>query len=196
MVAGFALGLVYDVTLPAIQERRLQAKLDAYKAVFTDATDFTEDESLNQLIPEAPEKVFEAKGLTNISVDEVRIATDSAGNKLGYVVMVTTGEGYGGAITVLLGYTMDGTVNGIEILTISETAGLGAKAAEKSFKDQYAKKKVTEFVYTKTGVASDNEIDAISGATITTSAVTGAVNAGIAFITDLVETTIGGGQNE
>jgi len=196
MVAGFALGLVYDVTLPAIQERRLQAKLDAYKAVFSDAIDFKEDESLNQLIPEAPAKVFEAKGLSNIVIDEIRVATDGSGNKLGYVVMVTTGEGYGGAITVLVGYTMDGTVNGIEILTINETAGLGAKAAEKSFKDQYANKKVSEFIYTKTGAASENEIDAISGATITTSAVTGAVNAGIAFITDLVDTTIGGGQNE
>lgn len=195
MVAGFALGLVYDVTLPAIQERRLQAKLDAYKAVFTDAVDFKEDESLNQLIPEAP-AVLEAKGLSNIVVDEIRIATDGSGNKLGYVVMVTTGEGYGGAITVLVGYTMDGTVNGIEILTINETAGLGAKAAEKSFKDQYANKKVSEFIYTKTGAASVKEIDAISGATITTSAVTGAVNAGIAFITDLADTTIGGGQNE
>lgn len=196
MVAGFALGLVYDVTLPAIQERRLQAKLDAYKAVFTEATDFTEDESLNQLAQEAAGKVFEEKGLTNVAVDEVRIATDSTGNKLGYVVMATTQEGYGGAITVLVGYTMNGTVNGIEILTINETAGLGAKAAEKSFKDQYANKKVTEFVYTKTGAAKENEIDAISGATITTSAVTGAVNAGIAFITDLADTTIGGGQNE
>ncbi len=51
-------------------------------------------------------------------------------------------------------------------------------------------------MYTKTGAAKENEIDAISGATITTSAVTGAVNAGIAFITDLADTTIGGGQNE
>lgn len=196
MVAGFALGLIYEVTLPAIQERRLQAKLDAYKAVFTDAVDFVEDENLTQLALEAPEKVLEGKGLTNIVIDEVRIANDSAGEKLGYVVMATTGEGYGGAITVLVGVRMDGTVNAIEILTINETAGLGAKASEKSFKDQYASKNVREYVYTKTGATSENEIDAISGATITTSAVTGAVNAGIAFITDLADTTVGGGQNE
>lgn len=196
MVAGFALGLVYEVTLPAIEERRLQAKLNAYKTVFAEATDFTEDETLSQLALEAPQKVFEGKGYKNIAVDEIRVAKDSDGNKLGYVVMATTQEGYGGAITVLVGYTMDGIVNGIEILTINETAGLGAKAAEKSFKDQYANKQVKEFVYTKTGASADNEIDAISGATITTSAVTGAVNAGIAFITDLADTTIGGGQNE
>lgn len=196
MVAGFALGLVYEVTLPAIQERRLQAKLDAYKTVYADAAAFEEDEALNLLAEEAPQKVLEAKGYENISIDEIRIAKDSAGNKLGYVVMTTTQEGYGGAITVLVGYTMDGVVNEIEILTINETAGLGAKAAQKSFKNQYANKQVKEFVYTKTGASGENEIDAISGATITTSAVTGAVNAGITFITDLADTTVGGGQNE
>lgn len=196
MVAGFALGLVYEVTLPAIQERRLQAKLDAYKTVYGEAADFAEDETLNQLLVESSQKVLEDKGYENIQIDEVRMAVDGAGNKLGYIVLVTTQEGYGGAITVLVGYTMDGVVNGIEILTLNETAGLGAKAAEKSFKDQYANKQVKEFVVTKTGASSEDEIDAISGATITTDAVTGAVNAGITFITDLADTSVGGGQNE
>lgn len=194
LIAGFALGLVYDVTLPAIEERRLQTKLDGYKAVFSQAEEFVEDESLNELAVKAPTEILIDRGYENITIDEVRIAKDGSDNKLGYVVMVTTQEGYGGAITLLVGYTMDGTVNGIEILSISETAGLGAKAAEKPFKSQYANKKVKEFTYTKTGATAENEIDAISGATITTRAVTNAVNAGIVFITDLADTTVGGAQ--
>lgn len=196
MVAGLALALAYEVTLPAIEQRRLQTKLEAYQTVFTEATDFEEDAALNQLALEAPQKVFEEKGYGNTTVDEVRIAKDSNDNKLGYVVMVSTQEGYGGTITLLVGYTMEGKVNGIEILTINETAGLGAKAGEKSFKNQFADKQVKEFAYTKTEATKENEIDVISGATITTSAVTGAVNAGIAFITELADTTVGGGQSE
>ena len=55
------------------------------------------------------------------------------------------------------------------------------KAKEARFKDQFKDKKVTQFSYTKTGAASDFEIDALSGATITTKAVVNAVNAGLAY---------------
>ena len=84
-----------------------------------------------------------------------------------------------------MGIDNEGTVKGIEILKISETAGLGMKAKESRFKDQFAEKKVAQFSYTKTGASADFEIDAISGATITTKAVTNAVNAGLAFYGNL-----------
>ncbi len=186
LIAGFALGFVHEITLPAIEAQNLQAKMEAYRTVFPGASEFKEEEALTLKIGEAA-KVLEPKGYTNITIDEALIAADEAGNKLGYVIVVTTQEGYGGAISLSLGYAMDGTVKGMEILSMNETAGLGAKAAAKEFKSQFADKKVTEFAYTKTGAKNENEIDALSGATITTRAVTNAVNSGLCFITDLVE---------
>ena len=186
LIAGFALGFVHEITLPAIEAQNLQAKMEAYQTVFPEASEFKEDETLTLKTGEAA-KVLEPKGYTNISIDEALIATDEAGNKLGYVVVVTTQEGYGGAITLSLGYAEDGTVKGIEILSMNEKSVLGAKPSTKEFKQQFADKKVTEFAYTKTGAKNENEIDALSGATITTRAVTNAVNSGLCFITDLVE---------
>ncbi|WMJ85726.1 RnfABCDGE type electron transport complex subunit G [Anaerocolumna sp. MB42-C2] len=186
LIAGFALGFVHEITVPAIEEQNLKAKMEAYQTVFPGALEFKEDKTLTLKTGEAA-KVLEPKGYTNISIDEALIATDEAGNKLGYVVVVTTQEGYGGAITLSLGYAEDGTVKGMEILSMNETAGLGAKASTKEFKQQFADKKVAEFAYTKTGAKNENEIDALSGATITTRAVTNAVNSGLCFITDLVE---------
>lgn len=184
LIAGFALGFVHEITLPAIEAKQLQAKLDAYRTVFPGAADFTEEDTLKDKLISAPE-LLTSKGYTNITIDEALSATDENNNKLGYVVVVTTQEGYGGAITLSLGYALDGTVHGIELLSMNETAGLGAKAGGKEFKSQFAEKKVTEFAYTKTGAKSDNEIDALSGATITTRAVVNAVNSGLCFITDL-----------
>ena len=62
-------------------------------------------------------------------------------------------QGYGGDITFTLGIRNDGTVNGYEILSISETAGLGMKAKEDAFKQQFSGKKVDSFAYTKTGAS-------------------------------------------
>ena len=64
-------------------------------------------------------------------------------------------------------------------MTISETAGLGMNATKDEFKNQFKDKQVDSFEVTKTGAAADNEIDALSGATITSKAVTRGVNAGL-----------------
>ena len=102
-------------------------------------------------------------------------AKDGSGSVLGYVVETTSSQGYGGNITLYAGIAMDGTLNGISILEISETPGLGMRA-DQVLTPQFQNKKVSEFQYTKSGSTSDSEIDAISGATITTKALTNAVN--------------------
>ena len=106
---------------------------------------------------------------------------DASGAPVGYVVTSTSNDGYGGAITVSVGIQADGTVSGIEFLTLAETAGLGMNAQKPEWKAQYAGKNVDAFSVTKGGAAADNEINAISGATITSNAVTGAVNAAVYF---------------
>jgi len=74
--------------------------------------------------------------------------------------------------------TKEGLVNGISILQISETAGLGMRA-EEVLKPQFTNKQVESFSYTKTGSTNDSEIDAISSATITSNAVVNGVNAAL-----------------
>ncbi len=95
------------------------------------------------------------------------------GKQIG-VCIVNSAKGYGGDIKVLSGILNDGSVNKIEILEMSETPGLGANAKNDSFKEQYVGKSGSIGV-NKTN-KSETEILAISGATITSKAVTEAVN--------------------
>ncbi len=175
LVAGFLLGLVYDITLEPIAHQEELANAKACQEVFSDATDFTDVQTdldtLNQNLKE--------NGLEYVTVDAVMEASDDSGQMLGYVLTVTDSEGYGGDIQLSMGIRMDGTLNGISILSISETAGLGMNADTDAFKSQFADKNVEQFTYTKNGASADNEIDAISGATITTNAVTNGVNGGL-----------------
>lgn len=176
LVAGFLLGLVYDVTLEPIQVQEELAKKEACQEVFADAADFREsDADLDAVTASNIENGWDKQ-----SIDEVMEAVDESGEIIGYVITVTDSEGYGGDITFSMGVQMDGMLNGISILSISETAGLGMKADTDEFKNQFKGKNVEKFEYTKTGAASDEQIDALSGATITTNAVTNGVNAGLA----------------
>ena len=118
-------------------------------------------------------------------INEIMDVKDQSGNHIGYVLTVTDHEGYGGDIQFAMGVKADGTLNGISFLSIGETAGLGMKATQDSFKNQFSGKKVDKFTYTKNGASADDEIDAISGATITTNAVTNGVNAGLYYINSL-----------
>lgn len=187
LIAGLLLGIVYQVTKEPIAVQEAKAKQEACQEVFADAASFDAVEAVA-----VEESAWNGAGYGQESVDEVMMAKDSAGSTLGYVVTVTTKEGYGGDIRFTVGVRMDGTVNGISILSISETAGLGMRA-EEVLKPQFAGKNVEKFEYTKSGAASENQIDAISGATITTNAVTNGVNAGLYYFQTQLK---GGSENE
>lgn len=184
VIAGFILGFVYNVTKVPIAAAEEKAAKEAYAEVFPDAMDFTEMETD---MDESYRVEWESAGFDQVSVDKALQALDENGNELGYVMSLTSHAGYGGDISFTLGISNDGTVNGISILSISETAGLGMKA-EDVLKPQYAGKKVSSFVVTKQGATSENQIDAISGATITSNALTTAVNGGLYFF----QTRLGG----
>lgn len=186
LAAGLLLGFVYEITKEPIAKQNELTKQKAYKAVFSEADSFEAQSSEGALS-------LASIGFETATVDEAANALDANGNVLGLVYTITTSEGYGGNITITIGIDNDGAVKGVEFLSLSETAGLGMKAKEDSFKNQYVGKTVDKFTYTKNGAASENEIDAISGATITTSAVTNAVNAGIALFDSIQE---GGTINE
>ncbi len=175
LVAGLLLGLVYQVTKEPIAVQKERKKQEACKEVFADAASFAEIEFVQ---PDAQE--WAAAGFAQETIDEVMEAKDASGAVLGYVITVTTKEGYGGDIRFTIGIAKNGTVNGIAILEIAETAGLGMRA-EEVLAPQFAGKNVEKFEYSKSGATADYQVDAISGATITTNAVTNGVNAGLYY---------------
>ena len=179
LVAGILLGFVYDITKEPIAQAKLAAKNAAYQTVMADADTF-----------EALELDTTDMG-TGCDVNEA-VAAKAGSELVGYVVTTTTHDGYGGDIQVSVGIAADGTVKGIEMLSIAETAGLGMNANTPEFKAQYADKLVDAFEVTKTGASADNQIDAISGATITSNAVTNAVNTAVLYFNNV----LGGSVNE
>ncbi len=187
IVAGLLLGLVYQITKEPIANQEAKAKQEACQEVFEDAASFEAVE-----LAAVDEAAWSEAGYGQESIDDVMAAKDAAGELLGYVLTVTTKEGYGGDIQFTIGVRMDGTLNGMSLLAISETAGLGMRA-EEVLKPQFANKQVEKFEYTKSGATSDNQIDAISGATITTNAVTNGVNAGLYYFQTELK---GGSENE
>ncbi len=178
LVAGACLGGVYEATKAPIAAANLAAKEEAYRTVLPDAVSFEADD-MTEVIASANGEIG-GLGFGNVTVDEAATALDGSGAPMGYVVTTTSKDGYGGAITVSVGVMADGTVNGVAFLTLAETAGLGMNA-DTDWKNQYAGKNVDAFTVTKNGASADNEINAISGATITSNAVTGAVNAAVYF---------------
>lgn len=179
LVAGACLGGVYEITKAPIAAAELEAKSVAYRVVLPEAAEFVADD-LTDVIATANGEIA-GMGFGNVTVGEAVTGVDASGAPVGYVVTSTSNDGYGGAITVSVGIQADGTVSGIEFLTLAETAGLGMNAQKPEWKAQYAGKNVDAFSVTKGGAAADNEINAISGATITSNAVTGAVNAAVYF---------------
>ena len=120
-------------------------------------------------------------------------------NKIvGYVITVTDSAGYAGDIKFSVGVGTDGTYKGTSILSISETAGLGMRAkTDPSFLSQFNNVKVDSFTLVKdgTGSSADDKIDAISGSTVTSKAVTSGINAALAEFNILKTTgakTVGG----
>lgn len=158
-VAALVLGVTNNITAPVIEERNIQASNEARKTVLPEADEFKELEGMNSDI------VLEVyEGIKD-------------GQVIGYTIK-TSSKGYGGAIELMVGISKDGKITGVEIGNHSETPGLGSKATEPMFKNQYVDKDVSNSLLVVKGSANnDNEISAISGATITSNGVTSGVNA-------------------
>ncbi len=102
------------------------------------------------------------------------VGTDENGEEVGYV-FTSGAKGYGGTVSVMVGLDMQGTITGIEILSHSETPGLGANAVKPDFKARFVGKTGTLIVDKNSN--DGQNVQAITAATITSKAVTSAVNA-------------------
>ena len=191
VVMGAALGGVYSVTKDPIEKAQEQAKNDAYAEVLPEATRIMSVEEDGNVVKQI-NPLLESYGFEDVHIDDICVGGDDEKNELvGYVILITSTAGYGGDIQMAIGINTEYQITGISFLTLNETAGLGMEADTDEFKSQFIGKQVNKFEYTKTGSTKDSEIDALSGATITTSAVTNAVNAALRTIRFL---TTGGAQ--
>ena len=156
-VATGILAFINSVTSSIITENNIAAANSARLQVLPGAVSF--------------EEKTEADAVYYVGSDENEV--------LGYV-FATKASGYGGEIEVMTGINTDGTITGISILSINETPGLGMNAKKDSFIEQYLGS-TGPFSVIKNAIPDNNEILAMTSATITTKAVTSAVNEAIAL---------------
>ena len=190
LIAALALGFVNELTKDRIAFLAAQAKAEAYQEVYPEAVGIVDAEN-NEILAaalEEAEAILSAGGFSNVTIDEVCMVQDADMNYVGYVASVTL-KAYD-VMTLTFGYTNEGVCTGLAFLDIKETPGIGMKADEPAFKDQFAGNKGDKFVSVKSD-AGEGEINAISGATFTTDGVITGVNAGICFMKEL-QTRLGG----
>lgn len=123
----------------------------------------------------AAQRVIKAKDYEKGQMGEYTYFTAKNGNELeGYAFSVSS-NGYGGAVKVVVGIDITGKVTAIEVTDVSgETPGLGQNAKSSSFAQQFSQKK--DVISVVKSNPDENEVQAITGATITSEAVANAVN--------------------
>lgn len=169
LISTLLLGLVNNVTKDRIAAEQAASEAEARESVFTQAANFDEK---------------------TIDGQTYYVAKDKSGNVLGYVFN-TSNKGYGGQVTATVGVDINGKVTGVVPGDLSnETPGLGQTATKPSFLKQFVGKSGTLSVV-KNG-PKDNEIQALTSATITSTAVTNDVNNATELYAKVVQA--GGGK--
>lgn len=188
LIAGLLLGVIYGMTKDPIAQQKMLKKQKTYQEVYATAVEFEESEELAAKVGNC-QSDWDANGseFGKVVVNEALYAKDESGSVIGYIVSATSREGYGGDIQVAMGIRLDGYIEGVSVLDMNETVGLGARAKEPAFLSQYMNKTVKQFSVTTTGATAENEIDAMTSSTITSKAVTNAINAALAFASDYAE---------
>lgn len=170
VVVTVLLALTNSVTSPKIAQLKVDTENNTKKVVLSEADKFSE--ALKTSLDGTEYDYFE--GLAD------------NGDLIGYVFS-TKAKGYGGDISIMVGVDTQGTVKGVQILSISETAGLGMNAKNESFLNQFVGK--SGEIGVNKHSASDTEIQALTGATITSKAMATAVNTALSLYAQV------GGEN-
>lgn len=178
LVLGFILGAVNEITKEPIAAANKAAQDAAYKEVFEEAVSFEDNADFTA---EKAAEIIADSDYTSDEIIGVANALDDSGNVIGYVINVTSHEGSQADITFSVGIQNDGTINGYSITSISETPGLGMLVNEDDFKEQFNDKSTEAFTVVKSEPSSDTEIEAVTGATISSRAITNGVNACLVY---------------
>ena len=209
VVAGAALGVVYNVTKEPVAEAAQKKEQAAYKSVVPEAEKYEEIDNVDfndaNIATTMQPILADAPGVqSDITIDKVLVGVDGH-QVVGTVVNVTSHDGYNGDISYSVGIDAEGKINKVEFLSISETPGLGMQAKTKpEHLEQYVGVASDNFTVVKDGsgnlkkdVADKTEnIDSLSGSTITSKSVNNGINAAVVTAKTVYSTpglkTVGG----
>ncbi len=184
LVAGLILSGVFALTKTKIEENDMAASMASYEDVLPDAESFAYDDDLTDQIDALGGEIY-AEEYGKSYVDAAVVGTASDGSVVGYIICVTNSEGFDGDISLSVGFTPEGELTGISFTELTETAGMGMRADEDEFKDQFKGIPAQELTLNKSGGSTaDDEIDSVSGASTTSGAVVKAVNTAIKFFNE------------
>ena len=155
IIAGFSLGFVNELTVGPIEQGKVERKVTALK----------------QVLPEFDNNPVEEIQLVSseFAKDSVEVYPAFKNNEfVGAAIIGSTEKGFSGLIKIMVGFTPDGTIKNIAVLEQKETPGLGTKMKDDKYLAQYREKNPSDFnlKVTKDG----GEVDALTGATITSRA--------------------------
>jgi len=199
LILGLILAGVYTVTKKPIEDAQAKTNNEACQQVVSPGALVGDDdqkavETTNQYFAGhdlANKEVSQGESLADyVEVTQVHPVTDAGGNKVGQVYLANAKKGYGGKIGFALGVDQNGAVTGLSITSQNETAGLGANCEDPDWQASFGGKVLPEDpsqnMYNK-NEETKSQIQALSGATVTSRALTHAVK-GILFASE------GGGQ--
>lgn len=153
LVLGLGLAFTNAFTKPVIEEINIKMATDARKEVLPTASEFEE-----------------MQGSYPAGITSVYKGTNGEG-----IAVELTVKGYGGDMNMMVGVDADGKVSHTKIVSASETAGVGAKTYEKDFLELFGGK-TGKLISVKGAPGKEEEVAAISGATVSSKAVTAGVN--------------------
>lgn len=165
VIAG-VVSFVYSVTIDAYNLNLENQQRNALKGIFAESDEDVID--------------YEILANTPDGVDSVYMVSRN-NESVGYCVNVAA-KGFGGDIALMIGYNADGSLKGVEVISHAETPGVGTKALDGAHLGQYEGKS-GELTISK---SSSSDIVAVSGATISSKAVNGAVNIANGAIASLI----------
>jgi electron transport complex protein RnfG len=160
-ISGLAIGYVNGITAPVIAMQEEDKLRQGYREIYPGADEY-------EVLPE---------GAGDGLIDSVILAKN--GRETAGVLYMVTPSGYGGEISISVGFDVAGQkLTGIKILSQSETAGLGANCVQPWFTQRFiGKTAASRLTVVKTETAAEDQVQAITAATITSEAVTAGVNA-------------------
>lgn len=171
-ICGLILGITQNATKDVIAQREKMESLQ-----------------LEVILPKY--KATEVKDMSiEINKDEIVYGAYEAyenGELCGHAIMVKP-KGMGGPIKMTVGICKDGTIGGLKVSSHSETPGIGDIVEDESFIGRFKNKPIKESLQlVKTSPSKDNQVQAVTGATITSAAVNTGVNAAIKFYKEKVK---------
>lgn len=181
LAVGISLSLANDVTSGIISERTQKSADDARREVITRNTNidfnFVRIDNWRDIAGTS-----EDYGMVKEVFEAVR------GETLHGYVMTVCPKGFGGEIEMMVGVSASGMVTGVKILSNNETPGLGAKVAEAKHTAQYRGIPVgMELKLIKNRAKNDlNEVQAVSGATISSAAVVSGTQCAMKLAKELI----------